>query len=742
MRIKIVQLPSYYLMIPILICGVSSPVHTQTHKLAIGTGRFQLTVASVITANDVRVSYPREYEVYQLKYRYFTPECADGGGIVIAARDFQAKALYSEEVATPTQWTIKDTLLPYVVADATACYTVDAQHTTVPIDPGAQRYWKYRPPARVVDRVLMSVGDWVEGRDVDGPADMPTDQMGSASCKTSMGITVTERAWVFDIGEFAIVEYVFKYSGQTGSYDGGEEITYSDPINDCYIGVKFRPVICGGTTERVVPNSGGWKEGTDEWVDYVHTEDDENLRILYGWDGDAGDFFLVEDDEGDPLYQSSGLFSGSQYPGMAVLHADRSTEDHTDDPLQPHRFHVSYGGTYSSNVLSMGGTLSFQDIYQLLDAGPDSPSPFDWAGWKDAGYPSDDGPFWYYGTNHATEDKRFNQMGTLGFGPYNFDLGDSIRVILCYAVGTIDWPMAISLGAQYKDGTITRGEKNEILRSGRDSLFARIKWVKGLFEDRLESNLGDMQLTLQDMSSELGVAPAWPDSLIIEPLQGRCRVRWFPVEDAVAYRVYRRSRIDFDAMEPRMEPAYVPVYQCGGDDPGGTMEWSPSIDSTAWVDRDVYEVFNYWYYVTAVGSDGTESSHFIGRTNPKPQDNTFGSVRPFDRERYSLEEVHVLPNPYNARSRKLYDWPENVLRFVGLPANCRIRIFSQNGVLIFKDYHKTKTDLPESSYDWEMRSATDQTVASGLYVYVIDQCKDLNGNELDVSKIGKFVVIK
>ncbi|MFC1483508.1 hypothetical protein ACFL6Q_00490 [Candidatus Neomarinimicrobiota bacterium] len=744
MRIKIIQLRSVHWVMLVLVFTLSSLAYTQTHTLSIGTGRLQFTVASVIATGGERLSYPQEYDIYKLKYRYFNPTCADGAGIIIAAKDFQAKALYLNESAIPSEWTLKDTLLPYVVADATAKYTVDSKHTTIPMGPGAQRYWKYRPPARVVDSEVLSLSDWRDDRDVDGPEDMPTDQMGAASCKTSTGISVTERAYVVDAGEFALVEYVFKYIGDTGSLDGsGQEISYTAPINGCYVGVKFRPVISGGTDTRVVPNSGGWKEGTDEWVDYVHSENGEDLRVLYGWDGDAGAFHLAEDDEGDPLYQSSGLFSGSQYPGMAVLHADRSPDDHSNDPDQPHRFHVSYGGTYESNVLSINGIMKFEYIYKRLGEGPDSPNPFDWTGWKDAGFPDEDGSsYWHYGTSHATEGRRYNQMGTLGFGPYDFDLGDSVRIVLCYAVGTIGWQAAIQLGAQYKDQEITSGEKNEVLRSGRDSLFAKVKWVKELFEDPFESNLGDLPLTVADMSSELGIPPAWPDSLILSPTQGGCRIRWTPVEDAVAYRIYRRSRIDFDATEPRGEPAYVLVYQCGGDDPGEGMEWSPTIDSTVWEDRDVYPIFNYWYYVTTVGSNGTESSQFIGRTNPKSTAPTYGSVRPFDRERLTLNEVHVIPNPYNVKSRKLYDWPENVLRFIGLPANCRVRIFSQNGILVFEDFHITKSDLPESSYDWDMRSATDQTIASGLYVYVIDECMDLDGNDLDVTKVGKFVVIK
>jgi hypothetical protein len=385
--------------------------------------------------------------------------------------------------------------------------------------------------------------------------------------------------------------------------------------------------------------------------------------------------------------------------------------------------------------------MSFEDIYQALAVGPDSPEPFDWTGWYNAGSPEVDAIFWYYGTPHATDENRYNQCGTLAFGPYDFGPGDSARVVLCYAVGSISWGRAIELGAAYGDGSISKGEKNIALRSGRDSLFTKISWVQELFNDRFVSNGGDLYLTLQEISQELGVPPAWPDAMIQDPIIGGSRISWTPVAGAEAYRVYRRDRIDFDLSEP-IDTVYSLVYQCGGDNPGENVEYSPAIDSTSWVDRDVFPIYNYWYYVTAVNSEGLESSHFIGRTWPKSSDDIFGSIQPYDRERINLDEVHVVPNPFNVKAMKLYDISENKLTFYGLPANCRIRIFTQSGVLVLSHKHTPPGDLPVSSFNWNMRSASDQTIASGMYIYAIDQCRGFNGEEIKATKVGKFVVIR
>ena len=244
--------------------------------------------------------YPYDYRAYMAKHRYMRRKCAQGGGVIVAARDFQAKAYFANEIAFPDDWTVGDTLLPYVVADATGNYTYDKDHTTVPVNGGARRYWKQPPTVKIVNDVDRSTSNqdqvWNDGEDFQGPPDMPTDQMGVATVNTYIGISITERAYVFDSDEFAIVEFVFQNTGRTGSYyDDGVEITYSDSVKDCYVGIKLRPVLAN---QEVVDNSAGWKEGTDDWVSYTETDDGDRLRVVYGWDGDAGRF-QSDEDEGE-----------------------------------------------------------------------------------------------------------------------------------------------------------------------------------------------------------------------------------------------------------------------------------------------------------------------------------------------------------------------------------------------------------------------------------------------------------
>ncbi len=100
-----------------------------------------------------------------------------------------------------------------------------------------------------------------------------------------------------------------------------------------------------------------------------------------------------------------------------------------------------------------------------------------------------------------------------------------------------------------------------------------------------------------------------------------------------------------------------------------------------------------------------------------------------------LDEVRVVPNPYVVNA----DWEteQNVrrLRFMFLPAQCDISIYTAAGEKVAKLRHDDGTGDEE----WNLLNYEGQEVAYGLYLYVIE-AKDDSGNK--VSKTGKFIIIK
>jgi hypothetical protein len=144
---------------------------------------------------------------------------------------------------------------------------------------------------------------------------------------------------------------------------------------------------------------------------------------------------------------------------------------------------------------------------------------------------------------------------------------------------------------------------------------------------------------------------------------------------------------------------------------------------------------NYWYAVTAVDASGLESSRFLNRTDPTSSDPIRGSVTPTG----TLLDVFVVPNPYDRRSEKLYKLPANTVTFYGLSPECQIRIYTQSGDLVATLRHYASSGNIEQ---WNMVTDSKQYVASGLYLYVVDQTKDEAGNDLGLASRGKFVIIR
>jgi hypothetical protein len=102
-----------------------------------------------------------------------------------------------------------------------------------------------------------------------------------------------------------------------------------------------------------------------------------------------------------------------------------------------------------------------------------------------------------------------------------------------------------------------------------------------------------------------------------------------------------------------------------------------------------------------------------------------------DNSKTALSLVRVVPNPYIVAS--LYESLQNVreLRFMYLPSECTITIFTVAGEIVKTLHHKSQT----GSLRWNLLSDSNQGLAYGVYIYVVE---DPAGNK----QIGKFALIK
>jgi hypothetical protein len=175
--------------------------------------------------------------------------------------------------------------------------------------------------------------------------------------------------------------------------------------------------------------------------------------------------------------------------------------------------------------------------------------------------------------------------------------------------------------------------------------------------------------------------------------------------------------------------------------PPGTAEYN---------DTQAARGFSYYYYLVAV-NDG--SNNTTGEANPT---GALRSGRFYTRTTepaylrrkagLSLQDIRVVPNPYNISARGLqYLGEPDKITFLDLPARCRIRIFTERGDLIQTIEHTNGS----GDETWNSVTSSRQVVVSGVYIAhfeVTEDYYDPETNQLLYKKgdstFRKFVIIR
>jgi hypothetical protein len=96
-----------------------------------------------------------------------------------------------------------------------------------------------------------------------------------------------------------------------------------------------------------------------------------------------------------------------------------------------------------------------------------------------------------------------------------------------------------------------------------------------------------------------------------------------------------------------------------------------------------------------------------------------------------LSRVHTVPDPYYVTNAFEQSTDVKIIKFVNLPNDCIIRIYSSSGVLVsLLEHHSTQFG---GSEDWNVRNRNNQVVASGVYFYHIEAG--------DARRVGRFTVV-
>lgn len=165
-----------------------------------------------------------------------------------------------------------------------------------------------------------------------------------------------------------------------------------------------------------------------------------------------------------------------------------------------------------------------------------------------------------------------------------------------------------------------------------------------------------------------------------------------------------------------------------------------------WYDCNAADGFTYYYAVTTFDRGYTSSSSQEGLVKV---DNCYASLgTPFacPDELYELVmkvnpqddlyNVYVVPNPYRSGGSRLtasnyHNFPDNLVRFVNLPHDCTLRVFTVAGDLVWENIQNNAGGVVE----WDLTNRNSESVASGVYIFRVEKP---SGD----SMFGRLVVIR
>jgi hypothetical protein len=96
-----------------------------------------------------------------------------------------------------------------------------------------------------------------------------------------------------------------------------------------------------------------------------------------------------------------------------------------------------------------------------------------------------------------------------------------------------------------------------------------------------------------------------------------------------------------------------------------------------------------------------------------------------------LDLVHTVPDPYYVTSAFETTTEQKIIKFVNLPTDAIIRIYSSSGILVrLIEHHSGAFGGDET---WDVRNRNGQFVSSGVYFYHIEAG--------DARRVGRMTVV-
>jgi hypothetical protein len=567
------------------------------------------------------------------------------------------------------------------------------------------------------------------------------DRMVLVKFNTSIGVSVTKKVMSFsqsDQDNYFINDYVFK---NTGIYDRQGNV-YEQTLKDVWFYFFYRYAFAGesssgfGSTWGAFSSTWGNSTINHAFGENPAAPDFNNpssplyqLRGFYSWYGPNADRPVSYDEDwGCPNEAEDGRLGSAKHAGCVTLHADTSPNNPNDDLYQPKTtwFIGSDINIVLANV-SQYDEVFMADRYAAMSEGhPDK---------QHDEVVDDDYPINY------TDPRRQTGGGTSqgqGYGPYTLEPGDSIRIVFAEGVAGLSRGKNREVGGNWLQWYRQTGAPQLVMPDGStttDYNLYKKEWVLTGKDSILKTYRG-AKLNY-DSGYQIAQPPPPPREFSVSSGGDRIRLSWSAnAEEDPHFGGYVVYRSEGNVLDPTT--FYKKIFECSKSDVVNTFD-----------DIRAARGFDYYYYIQSK-DDGTQNQIDPGMPLYSSLFWTVTSMpahllRPAGT---ALEQVRVVPNPYDIRSRIFQFGDQSQydrIAFYGLPPFCRLRIYTERGDLAWEKEHTNGA----GDELWDSLTSSGQIVVSGIYILYVEVTKDVldeaSGEKIfkeGQSVYRKFVIIR
>ncbi len=327
------------------------------------------------------------------------------------------------------------------------------------------------------------------------------------------------------------------------------------------------------------------------------------------------------------------------------------------------------------------------------------------------------------------------------FGPYQLEIGDSIRLVQVLALGGLDARTSYEIGQAWIDSTLRWDGPQNCHHKWYENGY----WAGGPYDDSATLAKDEWLFTVTDSIKQNALAAQWnfdngysapvppppPEFFHVYSRPDRIELEWGTqseeASDFDGYKVYRALGNPGPSYSTAagLIGEWELIYQCGGGNPGGDVAYSGSIENS-FDDTTAQRGQDYYYYLTAFDRGGEvdyggtteplESSKWLTRT-------TFSTTlnAPACED---LDSIRVVPNPFSMRAGEagiqfIGEGAQYKLMFVKLPPECTIYIYNESGDLIKTLEHTDGSGgeaWSDETHENFLTTDSGQMVVSGIYI--------------------------